>query len=276
MFLCALNACTMGAATSRNSTCWRGNDPDVILDGDRYFNTRLSAPNVWEISVSPETVNKAAALFHEIDLPPSMAKTTSVKTVSGASYFVYQSPFGFVSDMQWISVDDQPTYDTYNRIFKELEIPQRFGHLVSGSINMITAFYVVRSHCIQANIHEDYFPSVGTQAFTLMTPIRNYTIDHTSLDKFQLLYESEHEGEEPFARYTYSKGKAIVLSSQFSHSTEPGVSSEPGKAPHVFLCFTFGSDDPHHWPAIAETAGLQSRLVSKANGKLERSNMRSP
>jgi hypothetical protein len=263
------------AAVSQPHACTEDgdlHDLDVISHGDWYFNTRLAAPNVWEIDVSPETVDKAAALFNEIDLPlpviTAVPTNTSVKTASGASYFVSQNPFGSVSDLQWISVDDQPTYDAFNKIFKELEIPQRFAHLVSGSINMISATYVVRSHCKQSNVHVDYFDEVGTQAFTLMTPLRNYAVDYNSQFKFQLLYESEHEGEE-HARYTYRKGKAIVFASQFKHSTEPGMSSEPGKAPHVYLCFAFGSDDPRLWPAISQTVGGQSRLVSKANGKLE-------
>ena len=47
-----------------------GEDPDVVSRGDSYFNTQLSAPNVWEIDVSPETIDKAAALWWEVDLPP--------------------------------------------------------------------------------------------------------------------------------------------------------------------------------------------------------------
>ena len=125
-----------------------GEDPDVISRGDSYFNTRLSAPNVWEIDVSPKTIDKAGALFNEIDLSHlpvsagSSATTKAVKTVSGAAYFVYQNPFGAISDLQWISVDDQSTYDAFHQIFKELRIPQRFGHLVSDSDKQLNALGV--------------------------------------------------------------------------------------------------------------------------------------
>ena len=92
------------AAVSQPHACTEDgdlHDLDVISHGDWYFNTRLAAPNVWEIDVSPETVDKAAALFNEIDLPlpviTAVPTNTSVKTASGASYFVSQNPFGSVS-----------------------------------------------------------------------------------------------------------------------------------------------------------------------------------
>jgi tetratricopeptide (TPR) repeat protein len=193
-----------------------------------------------------------------------------IKTTSGESYVVTNSPFGDISDIQWIAVDDQFTYDAFNQIFKEMNIPQRFAHLVSGSINMFSASFVVRSRCEKPNSHVDYHSSVGTQGFSLMTPIRNYNIDHNSANKFQLLYEKRGpEKGQPYARYNYSTGKALVFASQFKHSTEPGKSSEPGGAPHVFLCFAFGSDDPRYWPLISQTVGTQSRMVSKANGELQ-------
>ena len=67
-------------------------------------------------------------------------------------------------------------------------------------------------------------------------------------------------------RYDYTLGKAIVFGSGFRHSTEPGRAAA-GTSPHVYLCFTFGSDMPEHWPLIAQTVdGDQSRVIAPPGG----------
>lgn len=48
---------------------------------------------------------------------------------------------------------------------------------------LYNSYFVVRSAATGANLHTDYVPSVGTNAFTVMTPLRDY-----KSDGFQLLY----------------------------------------------------------------------------------------
>ena len=79
-------------------------------------------------------------------------------------------------------------------------------------------------------------------------------------------------GHEPFVprgatrRYEYARGKAIVFGSGFRHSTEPGRAAA-GASPHAYLCFTFGTDLPEHWPHIAQTVdGDQSRVIAPPGG----------
>ena len=64
----------------------------------------------------------------------------------------------------------------------------------------------------------------------------------------------------------YRKGEAIIFSSHFRHSTEPGCSVEEDNAPQVYLCFTFGTDKQELYervvaPTISgcEAPGFQSR-----------------
>jgi hypothetical protein len=46
--------------------------------------------------------------------------------------------------------------------------------------------------------------------------------------------------------YTYRPGRAIIFGGGFRHATAPMLDAEP----RAFLCFTFGSDQPRHWPTI--------------------------
>ena len=124
----------------------------------------------------------------------------------------------------------------------------------------------MRTRCDAPNFHVDYAREVGTNALTLMTPLE----DFPPTEGFQLLYQQapttslppptaphpNASGEggtalpPPPRQYAYRKGEAIVFGASFVHSTEPGAAADPA-APHVYLCFTFGTDKPEHWPAIA-------------------------
>lgn len=80
----------------------------------------------------------------------------------------------------------------------------------------------------------------------------------------QLLYE---DGDGELRRYEYQKGRAIAFGSGFRHSSEPGLPE--ADAAHAFLCFTFGSDEPAHWEAIAKTINTyQSRMLARPDGTL--------
>ena len=139
---------------------------------------------------------------------------------------------------------------------------------------------MVRSRCDEPNFHVDYAAGVGCRALTLITPLEDYK----DSGSFELLYKTEEaaqcreaEGttdaissgdgdsmQKPASslaktrRYVYRFGKAIVFGASFRHSTEPGTSGSKG-APRAYLCFTFGTDQPEHWPLISQTIDSQSR-----------------
>jgi len=165
-------------------------------------------------------------------------------------------------------------------------------------VHLYSAFFVVRSWCSKPDMHVDYSKAVGTHALTLMTPLysaqdsaQEETVGagkegHKGAGSFHLLYQ-DTQGKT--CRYRYHHGEAIVFGARFVHSTEPGraaagtsaatctetVPSPPRSDPqnnvalrttapnaHVYLCFTFGSDQLEHWPAIAQTVdGKQSRQI---------------
>ena len=100
--------------------------------------------------------------------------------------------------------------------------------------------------------------AVGHDALTLITPLDDYP----ETDTFQLSYKSRGG----VRRYTYTKGRAVVFGSRFEHSTEPGKGRDG--EPHVYLCFTFGTDRQDAWASIARTLGTQSRIVRHPDGAL--------
>ena len=142
---------------------------------------------------------------------------------------------------------------------------------------LYSAFFVVRTACDGVHFHTDWADDVGTNAFTLMTPLADYPIaPNESGGQFQLLYRDyEHSfdsmGEDiaqgaGVHRYIYRKGEAIVFGSHFSHSTEPGRPA--ADAPQVYLCFTFGSDKAEHWPSVFASCGYQARVLAGPDGRL--------
>ena len=73
------------------------------------------------------------------------------------------------SDLAWISVDDQTSWDAFEEIFQSSGMAQRMAPWidVDVGVRMYSAFYVVRSRCSAPNLHTDWDTSVGTNAFTL-------------------------------------------------------------------------------------------------------------
>ena len=166
------------------------------------------------------------------------------------------------SDLSWISVNDEATFDVYRELFDSTGIADRMAPFIDYDerIALYSCFYVVRSRCASPNWHTDWPSAVGTNAYTLLVPIEDYqTAD------FQLLYK---DADKAVRQYRYNTDEAIVFSSHFVHSTEPGRSVDD--RPHVFLCFTFGSDKECHWPVIAPTInGYQSRFLHRYDGVSE-------
>ena len=151
-------------------------------------------------------------------------------------------------------------------------------------LRVYSAFFVVRSRCDAPNFHVDYAAGCGCRALTLITPLDDYGDN----GGFELLYEAtsavdagdeespgtrKASGDElkETRRYVYRRGKAIVFGASFRHSTEPGATT--GGIPRAYLCFTFGTDRPEHWPLISQTIDSQSRVLARPDGALVRSSL---
>jgi hypothetical protein len=280
-------------------------DPDVerLADGS-FYNKRLGASNVWEVDVDPLIIDEASDLFYAVGGDDEVTDTDGV----GVGVSVSDPPFEDVTEMRepyldlktrvgaffaqrvswesniaWVSVDDARAFDTFDSLFRRLKLPELFAGVVphSKTLRMYSAFFVVRSWCKAHNFHHDYKPPVGTDALTLITPLR----DFGETRSFQLSYRADapngqdghlRQPEHPpqqseVRRYAYSKGKAVVFGSGFEHSTEPGAGLD-GEA-HAYLCFTFGTDQQERWPQIERTLGTQSRIVAQPDGELRLSGL---
>ena len=170
------------------------------------------------------------------------------------------------SDLSWISVDDITAWRVFEDIFWSSGVAEAMAPLVHGNVRLYSSFFVVRSRCAAPNLHTDWADEVGTNAFTLLAPLDDY-----GTRDFQLLYEgADARADEPLRQYVYRRGEALVFSSHFRHSTEPGAALRGHRRPHAFLCFTFGTDQPDHWPHILPTiGGYQSRFLCRHDGQFE-------
>ena len=170
---------------------------------------------------------------------------------------------------------------------------------------MFTAMFILRSRCERPFFHTDWADELGVQALTLITPLEEYkgtegfhllygraphqherlgdgrdeSTEDASLDDVAAAGRPEEEedggrangrgaGGMEEARYEYKKGTGLVFGSHFRHSTEPGR-PHPDDGVHAYLCFTFGTDDPTHWPMIGSAIGGQSRVCRSTSGELE-------
>ena len=179
------------------------------------------------------------------------------------------------SDLAWISVDDKTAWDAFSDIFWSSGVADALADVIDldAGVRLYSSFFVVRSHCSNPNYHTDWADSVGTNAFTLLAPLDDY-----ATRDFHLLYSGERrEGDEihdsagqQLRQYVYRRGEALTFASRFVHSTEPGEAVEGARAPHAFLCFTFGSDRAEHWGNILPTiGGYQSRILCRYDGDFE-------
>jgi hypothetical protein len=270
-----------------------------------HWNALFAAANVWEVEVPLEVVREAAAIFSRCELRKGFLELRSAQTHHGAiaspagvreRFFGVRAgraavPTGdeaseesasasaWSSDVCWMSVDDQTTYDVFEALFTRCGLDELLGRTVGvhERLRLYSAFFVVRSRCDAPNFHVDYSAGCGCCALTLITPVGDYQ----DSGAFELLYESsggavqtaEAEAEvggaaqSPTRRYVYRLGRAIVFGASFRHSTEPGGAAS-ADAPRVYLCFTFGTDRPEHWPLISQTIDSQSRVLARPDGAL--------
>lgn len=247
-----------------------------------HRNPHLSgAPNVWCMPLPKASIGEARDIFNEAlrpllldgliseldkqhvpcrELVTSRGKFFAMRAGSSTNEELRSS-----SDLAWISVDDEPTFASFAKIFWDSGVADALRPLVDydEGIALYSCFYVIRSRCGAPNFHTDWDDSVGTNAFTLLAPLEEY-----ETSDFHLLYHGDAGATAtptPPLQYRYREGEAIVFASHFVHSTEPGCAVDD--APHAFLCFTFGSDKAEHWPSIVPTiGGYQSRIMKRFNG----------
>ena len=253
----------------------------------------LNAPNVWTLPLPEHSLTAAKNVFDSLlpyleaglmeDLDKQPLPCTSLDAGHYGRYFVMRAGSSTneelrdSSDLAWISVDDKAAWDLFHNIFWSSGLAEAVAPQIDldRGIRLYSSFFVVRSRCAQANFHTDWDDSVGTNAFTVLAPLEDYFTDD-----FQLLYHETENGSRESGgftnlrrqprQYRYRRGEALTFSSRFVHSTEPGASIEGHRAPHAFLCFTFGTDKAKHWDTIEPTiGGYQSRFLCRYDGKFE-------
>lgn len=283
--LCRLRARAPWSARCAMCIVMRMLDPDVSWDPElgSYVNARLGACNVWaNVPIDLAALTEAQDIFDsslqeplvELSSTASGRRRHALRT--GAGNFFVMRPPGWGSDICWISCDDEETMGRFERIFRDMGLPQAFAPVVghSNQLRMYSAFYVVRTKCSKLKMHCDYVREVGTDALTLITPIRDYDPSHFQLNYARTgrpadLSDLDHlPSRASLERYIYRRGRAVVFGSGFWHSTEVGGSASMD-VPNVYLCFTFGTDRPDKWEAIAATIGTyQSRMIRLPNDSL--------
>jgi len=250
------------------------------------YNPHMRATNVWEVDVDTGVVNAARDMFHRaglveeyLGLNGKTFKHSSLapRTDDANRYFVVRAggldkghPGGWSSNLAWVSADDVHTWESFNTLFHGLGLHDTFMPIVGSESNLTlyAGYYMVRTRGTKPNWHVDYAPEVGQRGLTIITPIDTFAVDPSNEDgQFQLLYK-ESDGDAPPRRYTYERGKAIVFGAGFEHTSEPGAAADL-TAPHVYLCFCFGTDRQEHWPGIAKTLdGYQAKWLSMSNGEM--------
>ena len=246
---------------------------------------RVAAPNLWQLPVPAAALQRARGIFEEAlmhlfldglvaELDAQFVPCKELRTGHGHSFFAMRGGSSTnqalrdSSDLAWVSVNDESTFDVFAEIFAATGVGEALSPLIdlADKVALYSCFFVVRSRCSDLNLHTDWPDSVGNNAFTLLTPIDDYS----SADGFHLLYEDRAGA---LQQYRYQLGEAICFSSRFVHGTEPGKATPDARGrarPHAFLCFTFGSDKAAHWPEIQPTiGGYQSRFLRRFDGASE-------
>ena len=144
---------------------------------------RAVAPNAWDFDVDTEIIDHVANLYESYlsgplrQLEAAEADYSQLATPAGP-FFVFRAgqAMGWNSDISWVSVDDSATHQEFDAIFRALQVPERLGKFIEHTtrVQLYCAFFVVRKSCTAPHWHEDYVADLGTNAMTLITPIRTY------------------------------------------------------------------------------------------------------
>lgn len=158
------------------------------------------------------------------------------------------------SDVQWISGRTEETFGLFQSAFDRLDVRRWVEPYVDfqDQIRMFGGFLVLRKICTAPSFHVDWVDS-NNEGFNLLTPITDNSQD------FGLIYKKLN-GE--IGEYKYKLGEALIIGSNFVHSTAPGHSDDPV----ALLSYTFGTDKMKHWKNLATTAADQSPLYRRPDG----------
>ena len=165
-------------------------------------NVALDAPNVLQLQVKKAALTRARDIFDAAVRPHLKAGLIQRLASRKIPCEQLRSPHGnfFVmragsstdetkadsSDLAWVSVDDMETWCDFRDIFDDMGIVDAVAPLVDtdAAVRLYSSFFVIRSRCAAPNLHADWPDATGVNAFTLLTPLEEYTTDD-----FQLLYE---------------------------------------------------------------------------------------
>jgi hypothetical protein len=205
-----------------------------------FLNREMLAVNVMTFDVDPKVVGEFA---DPAQLPGDYS---TVK------------PYGWNSDIEWISASDEESFAVLQSAFDRLQIGAKFAPYLdlASAPRLYAGFLVVRSQCNEAHFHVDW-EHANNDAFTVMTPITS------PRDGFGLLYRRV---DGSVGEYEYKAGEAIGFGDNFQHSTKPVRSEEP----LALLCFEFGTDKMEHWPNIYRTVGKQVTHIRQPDGRFVR------
>ena len=217
----------------------------ILISGypiERY-NDELCAKNVIELDLDAEIVKASYDEVSDI-LDGTFFEGLRESPESGIG--LYSVCPGWNGDLCWISSGNKAGFAFFDKYFELLDVAAKTKSVLDdcGELIMYSGFFVTRSTTNDSYYHVDYEAEVGTNALTLMTPVK-------PTGKIGNLLYHDDKGEENI--YRYSPGTAVCFGGGFSHSTEPFQSAEP----YVFLCFTFGVTDMELWDSIAVTAANQ-------------------
>jgi hypothetical protein len=224
-------------------------------------NRALGAYNVFEVPVDPSVIDGARRIYQQ-HIAPRVGDQSGPFESEGDMAFFVKRPDGWGSDISWWSADNASTHHVFDReYFQKIRLDEELLRLVDvdAAVRMYCPFFVVRSRCEQTRFHSDYDWEVGTNGYTLMTPVEDMSSD----------VDGHLEYLDTWGRrrtYRYRKGTAVVFGPGFIHGTQRMVAGSP----RAFLCFTFGSDKEEHWPVLKKTVATWSRQVRRPGGTLIR------
>ena len=203
-------SCPVGAAAGEGASCQDLRQmllhllaaTAVVTGRAVHRNAQLNAPNCWQLKVPPAALATATRIFDEACR--SECSRAALETLEGqpipcrgwdtahGRYFIMKAGSStdaelvWASDLAWISVDDEKAFGLFSQIFDELNVRELVAPFVDTRerVRLYSSFFVVRSRCELPNVHTDWDDEVGTDAFTLLTPLDDYPSDD-----FQLLYE---------------------------------------------------------------------------------------
>ena len=224
------------------------------------YNKDLEAYNVFELDID---FDKAVELTSGV--VPELNKRTLYGEDEKAIHLEDVSPSLYVEiphwngDISWVSAASKEAFDFFDNCFSELKIEEKTREIAELDFPLImySGFFVVRSVGKEPHFHMDYISGCEDKAFTIMMPIQ---IDESSKTGHLLYYDDSGE----LRQYKYKKGKGVSFGSLFFHSTEPFQSDEK----FIFLCFTYGTDDPAYWEFIKSTAASQGVSYRNSDGEI--------